>query len=329
MQWELQHVLADLLAERDDVHVLGEDLLDPYGGAFKITDGLSTRFPDRVWTTPVSEAAIVGIANGMALAGLRPIVEIMFGDFSTLIVDQLLNHAAKFERMYGGTVTCPVIVRTPMGGRRGYGPTHSQSLEKLFLGIPGLTVIAADPVHDQRFIWQRMIELAAPCLYVENKVLYGTRLPLIEAGRYGPFSLEASGGFFPTTRLRLGGPPDAAIVCYGGMVPAALEASRRLFERYEWVVDVVVPSALAPLDVDALVRALGSNYPIVVAEEGTLRSGFGAEVVAALADCRALAGRAIRRVAMPDTIVPNNSALERELLPDAGHIVDVLCTLIA
>ncbi len=245
MQWELQHVLSGLLAQREDVHVLGQDLLDPYGGAFKVTDGLSTRFPNRVWTTPVSEAATVGMANGMALAGLRPVVEIMFGDFSTLIVDQLLNHAAKFERMYGGTVRCPVIVRTPMGGHRGYGPTHSQSLEKLFLGIPGLTVVAADPVHDQRLIWQRMIELGALCLYVENKALYGTRLPLIEAGRWGPFTLEASTGFFPTTRFSLGGPPDAAIVCYGGMVPAVLEAARRLFERYEWVVDAVAERACA------------------------------------------------------------------------------------
>ena len=122
--------------------ILGEDVLDPYGGAFKVTRGLSTAFPERVQTTPISEAGIVGVAAGMALRGLRPVVEIMFGDFITLAADQLVNHAAKFRWMYNDQVRVPLVIRTPMGGRRGYGPTHSQTLEKLFLGVPGLKVLA-------------------------------------------------------------------------------------------------------------------------------------------------------------------------------------------
>jgi 2-oxoisovalerate dehydrogenase E1 component len=323
MLHEIRTALVSLFEERDDVHLLGEDVLDPYGGAFKVTSGLSTRFADRVWTTPVSEAAIVGVANGLALSGLRPIVEIMFGDFSMLAMDQIVNGATKFSRMYGGSVRCPVIIRTPMGGRRGYGPTHSQSLEKLFVGIPGLTVIAADPIHDQRYLWQRMFELEAPCLYVENKALYGTRLPRIEGDRLGPFRLTTGSGFFPITRLSLGTPVDAAIVCYGGMVLAALDAAKLIFESTEKIIDVVVVSCLAPLDIRELQNAVGSGYPLIVVEEGTKRGGFGSELVAALADYDA-AFRPIRRIAAPDTIVPSDSRLEQTILPGVDEIVRVV-----
>ena len=120
--------LHDAMTKDERVYIMGEDILDPYGGAFKVTKGLSTSFPERVITTPISEAGIVGVAAGMALRGLRPIVEIMFGDFFTLIADQLINHIAKFRWMYKDQVNVPIVIRAPMGGRRGYGPTHSQSL---------------------------------------------------------------------------------------------------------------------------------------------------------------------------------------------------------
>jgi pyruvate/2-oxoglutarate/acetoin dehydrogenase E1 component len=144
----LNHALHQALEADERVYILGEDILDPYGGAFKVSRGLSTKYPDRVLTTPISEAAIVGLASGMALKGLLPIVEIMFGDFVTLAADQLVNHAAKFRWMYNDQVRVPLVVRTPMGGRRGYGPTHSQSLEKMFMGIPGLKVVAPNTLGD-------------------------------------------------------------------------------------------------------------------------------------------------------------------------------------
>ena len=151
------------------IYVLGEDILDPYGGAFKVTRGLSTKFPERVLTTPISEAAIVGVANGMALRGLRPVAEIMFGDFVTLIADQLVNHAAKFRWMYNNNVHVPIVVRAPMGGRRGYGPTHSQSLEKMFLGIPGLKVVAPNTLGDPGRLLEAAIADDDPVLFVEHK----------------------------------------------------------------------------------------------------------------------------------------------------------------
>jgi len=139
----LNETLHELFASRDDVYLFGEDILDPYGGAFKVTHGLSDAYPDRVVTTPISEASLFGVAAGMALRGQRPILEIMFGDFIALGFDQVVNGISKFREMYDDQVTVPLVVRTPMGGRRGYGPTHSQSLEKLLLGIPNICVVAA------------------------------------------------------------------------------------------------------------------------------------------------------------------------------------------
>ena len=123
--------LENMLKDHGEVILYGEDLLDPYGGAFKATKGLSTKFPGRVLPTPISEAAIIGMAGGMASGGLLPIVEIMLGDFIMLGADQLLNHLVKYEWMYNNKHNVPVTIRTAMGGRRGYGPTHSQSIEPL------------------------------------------------------------------------------------------------------------------------------------------------------------------------------------------------------
>ena len=144
----LGDTLRHTLESDPRVVVLGEDILDPYGGAFKVTRGLSTDFPTRVRATPISEAAITGVSAGLALAGFRPIAEIMFGDFLPLCFDQIANHIAKYGAMYNGAATCPVVIRTPSGGGRGYGPTHSQSLEKHFLGVPHLRVVAGSLWHD-------------------------------------------------------------------------------------------------------------------------------------------------------------------------------------
>ena len=167
----LNEALHALFASRDDVHLLGEDILDPYGGAFKVTQGLSDAYPDRVLTTPISEASLFGVAAGMALRGQRPILEIMFGDFVTLGFDQVVNGISKFPEMYDDQVTVPLVVRTPMGGRRGYGPTHSQTLEKHFLGIPNLNVVSPSHVHDVRSILRHLVLAERrPSLLIEHKI---------------------------------------------------------------------------------------------------------------------------------------------------------------
>ena len=135
--------LIEVFERRDDVYLLGEDILDPYGGAFKVTPGLSTRWPDRVMHDAGQRGRRCSASpRGLALRGYRPIVEIMFGDFIALGFDQIVNGIAKFREMFDDQVTVPLVVRTPMGGGRGYGPTHSQSLEKFLLGVPGIMVVA-------------------------------------------------------------------------------------------------------------------------------------------------------------------------------------------
>src|SRR5574341_684060 len=169
----LNAALHRLFAEDERVVLIGEDVLDPYGGAFKVTRGLSTAYPERVLTAPVSEAGIVGVGAGMALRGLRPVVEIMFGDFLTLAADQLINHVAKFRWMYNEGVSLPLVVRTPMGGRRGYGPTHSQTLEKLFMGVPGLRLLAPTALGDPGGLLYNAARYSDdPTLFIENKLLY-------------------------------------------------------------------------------------------------------------------------------------------------------------
>jgi len=198
----LNQGLKKALADDPQAIILGEDILDPYGGSFKVTRGLSTQYPERVLTTPISEAGITGIAGGLALRGFHPVVEIMFGDFTTLIVDQVVNHLAKFHDMYHGQVSVPVVIRTPMGGRRGYGPTHSQTLEKLFLGVPGLRVLAPFHIENEEplglpgeLLYDAVTQAEGPTLFVENKLQYP--LKLLSSSDLSEYALE----IFPSATM--------------------------------------------------------------------------------------------------------------------------------
>jgi len=318
----LRDVLHRLM-EDPETFLIGEDLLDPYGGAFKASKGLSTKYPQRVLTTSISESALTGVAAGAALRGMRAIAEIMFGDFTTLSTDQLVNHAAKFTRMYGRELKVPLVLRTPMGGYRGYGPTHSQSLEKLFLGVPGLVVAAFSPVHDAGLIFDRMFELGAPAVYVENKLLYGQRMMAARDGRIGEFQARSSNGWFPTISLNLTGfdqEADVVILTYGGMVPFALDAARQLFIDEELSVEVHVLSLLSPLPQSEIDAILKRGRRFVTLEEGTLRGGWGAEMAARLHED---AQRPIRveRVGAMDTIIPGTESGEAWALPSLDRVV--------
>jgi len=320
-----------LFAERPDVVLIGEDLLDPYGGAFKVSAGLSTKWPDRVLTTPISEAAIVGVAGGMALRGLRPIVEIMFGDFTALACDQIVNHLSKFRAIYNGQVSCPVVIRTPMGGRRGYGPTHSQSLEKLFLGIPGLTVVAPSRHHELGEMLRRaVLETEDPVLFIENKLMYGQPHEPPRTGRIAEFAVRTMEGRYPTLTLSLNdfASPDLTLVTYGGMLPVAMEGALTLAMEHELFAEIVAPSQLSPLPAGELLAALGRSRRLVVAEEGTLTAGWGAEVVACLME-RADFHFASARVAAKDGIIPTSRALEDAVLPQPKDIVAAAVKLLS
>ena len=321
----LNAALAAALADDERVIVLGEDVADPYGGAFKVTAGLSTRFPDRVLTTPISEAGIVALATGMALRGFRPIAEIMFGDFLFLAGDQLVNHAAKYCAMFNQQVRVPLVVRAPMGGRRGYGPTHSQSLEKHFLGVPGLWVVAPHPLGDPGALLRQAIALDHPVLFVEHKLGYGEPVRDDVPDR-DTIRLADAAAPFPTVRLRPRGPADGLLLCYGGMVPLALRAADVLHEREQVHVELVVISQLSPTPASHLEAILADAAPsvVVTVEEAPAEGGWGAELIATierLRDARGLGAIAYRRVGAKNTPIPAARDLEDGVLPQVDDIV--------
>lgn len=330
----LNTALHRVVAADERVLILGEDILDPYGGAFKVTRGLSSAFPGRVLTAPVSEAGMVGVASGMALRGLRPVVEIMFGDFITLAADQLINHAAKFRWMYNNQVRLPLVVRAPMGGRRGYGPTHSQTLEKLFLGIPGLRVLApfnlAGPFAPGALLSWAILGQDDPVIFVENKVQY--LLPLLDNTALEDFEVRS-------VPLQVGGPqegpaahsltirgapaPTLTLAAYGYMAELARQAQLQLAYEHEIFSELVVMTQLAPFELSPLLESAGRTRRLLVIEEGTLSLGWGAEVAAQAVETLGPRLEALRRLAGASQPVPAAPALERAALPDAAGIVQL------
>jgi pyruvate/2-oxoglutarate/acetoin dehydrogenase E1 component len=267
---------------------------DPYGGAFKVTRGLSTKYPGRVLTSPISEASLVGIAAGMALRGLRPVVEIMFGDFLTLAADQITNHAAKFRWMYNDQCAYPCS-STPMGGR-GYGPTHSQTLEKYFLGVPGLQVLAPCALCSPglttasqtlpsgspgELLCRGILSTEDPILFIENKLLY--LQPVQDESSLSEFEVKIhpevdnntiSPYFTISLKRRLPQPDHNGLRFHG----RAARNHHQLAYEQENLLRVGYPHALGSCSIQPVLDSLKRTGQLLVVEEGTLTLGWGAEI---------------------------------------------------
>ncbi len=312
---ELNAALRECLETDERVVLIGEDILDPYGGAFKVTRGLSTDFPQRVRTTPISEGAIAGVSAGLALAGMRPIAEVMFGDFITLCYDQIVNHITKYEAMYNGKASCPVIFRVPSGGHRGYGPTHSQSLEKHFLGIPHLRVLAASLYHDPRAVLRDLLGQTTPALFVEHKLLYPQNF-----GR-PPGLIAVEDG----TTVCLSAVPredcTATVLAYGYQAVLAAQVVEQLAIEEEIFVELLVPLDLSPLDYGPIERSVGVTTSLVTVEEGTAGWSWGTEIAAVMSE--RMFGR-LRRpvgvVASARTVIPSSKTKESRMLVGTTQI---------
>ena len=317
----LNHALHQLMDYDQSVYVIGEDILDPYGGAFKVTKGLSDRFPDRVWSTPISEAGFVGMASGMALAGMSPIVELMFGDFVALASDQIVNTLAKLHFLSRGQARTNVVIRTPMGGGRGYGATHSQSLEKMFLGTPGIKVVAVSTVLDPgTLLYNAVAHDPNPVLFVENKLLYPERVRQSADGWMDDFELKVTGGLYPTATLNVAGGdvPDVTIICYGRTALMAMEAAKAIFVDREIVAEIVVVSQLSPLSMEGLSGSAARSGRVLALEEGTLEAGWASEIIARLVE-DGFRGQARRIGALPCPI-PSSRPLEDIVVPTVEFI---------
>ncbi len=315
--------LRDSMRQLNDIILLGEDIRDPYGGAFKVTKGLTTEFPDRILNTPISEAGIMGLAVGLAMGGIKPVVEIMFGDFVTLCFDQILNHAVKFSWMYAGQVQIPVLLRMPMGGGRGYGATHSQSLEKYLTGIPNLRVLALSKIHSANLLISNILKnINSPTVLIENKKMYGERLYIEENEKINIFYVIEKGGIFPVYKLTIDKDEiaDAVIITYGGSVDIAMEAARELMMQDELLVDIIVHTQISPVDMETMLEYIGECINIVSLEEGTLRNGWGAEIIAQLAE--KLEDKKYARIAALDCVIPCGVELESNVLPNKDKVVE-------
>jgi 2-oxoisovalerate dehydrogenase E1 component len=310
--------LRNAMVKDGRVLILGEDVEGPYGGAFKVTKDLSQLFPGRVINTPISEAAILGICNGLALRGMRPVCEFMFGDFILLAADQFVNHAAKFRYMYNDKVRVPVVIRTPMGGRRGYGGTHSQCLEKHLLGVPDTQVLALHHRYDPALIYETLLATVdRPTLVVENKTLYGERVSAIsQAG----FEWLHSNHLFPISYLRAFDAADVTFLCYGGMLLEVEKAVEILFQEYDVISEIVCPTQIYPLQADAIASTISSELVMII-EEGQRFCGLGAEIAMQLQEQRGAKGIRMRRVAAVEQVIPSCKPVELEFLPHAGTIV--------
>jgi 2-oxoisovalerate dehydrogenase E1 component len=320
----LNAALRDLLAGNGDVLLLGEDLHEPYGGAFKVTAGLSAEFPGRVISTPISEAGITGAGIGLALAGRRPIVEIMFADFLSLCMDQLYNHAVKFPGMFPDC-DVPLVLRTPCGGRRGYGPTHSQSPENLFVSVPGLTVVFGSHRHNVgQLLFDAVTRWPNPVVFLEHKLLYGEAQQPADYELVAADARDPAADLFPTLR-RGSEAPDVTLVSFGGMLPVVERAAALLADEEELSVEIVTPSLLAPCPRHTLMGVLAQRDRIAVVEESHHEFGVSAELLAALAEA-GFRGKVTRIGTAPVPIAAARS-LERDQLPDERAIVERVLAL--
>jgi acetoin:2,6-dichlorophenolindophenol oxidoreductase subunit beta len=301
--------LAEAMRADPDVFVIGEDVAE--GGPYTATAGLAEEFgTDRVLNTPISEAAICGVAVGAAQSGLRPVLEIMFIDFITLAFDQLVNQAAKAHFMSGGQLSVPLVVRTQGGaGQRG-GAQHAQSLEAWLTHVPGLKVVMPSRAADVPGLLASSIADPNPVVFVENKTLYFKREEVPDEPETVPIGSAKT--------LRAGS--DVTIVALSRLVGEALAAADRLAEE-GIEAEVIDPRTLVPLDLEAIVGSVRRTNRLVVAHEAVRHGGFGAEIAAEVAaEAFDFLDAPIARVGAPFTPVPLSPPLEDAYLPGRADV---------
>jgi pyruvate dehydrogenase E1 component beta subunit len=308
----LREALREEMQRDPRVFLLGEDIGRYWGGAFKVTDGLAQEFGDeRVRDTPISESAIVGTAVGAAITGMRPVAEIMFGDLAALAMDQICNQAAKIRYMFGGQVSCPLVVRTPFGAGVNIASHHSQSLESWFMHVPGLYVAAPSSPYDAKGLLKTAIRGSNPVFFCEHKLLYPIEGEVPEHEYLLPFGkadLKKEGA-------------DVTLVAISYMVHKALNAAA-LLQKEGIDVEVVDPRTLTPLDKATITGSVKKTGRLVIVSEDCRTGGVSAEIAALVAE-EALdyLDAPIKRVASPDTPIPFSPPLEQFIIPNEQSII--------
>ncbi len=314
----INEAIREEMRNDERVIVIGEDV-GQAGGVFKVTDGLQSEFgPDRVMDSPISEAGIVGLGVGAAMTGMRPIVEIMFGDFTALAMDQLVNQAAKAHYMSGGKLRVPIVVRTTMGAGRRMAAQHSQSLHAWFCHVPGLKVVIPSTPYDAKGLVKTAIRDNGPVIVFEEKMIYRQTGPVPPDDYALPFGLAD---------VKRAG-DDITLIATSRMVYVALDAAERL--KAEGIgAEVIDPRTLTPLDEETLVDSAKKTSRCIIIDEGYCRFGVTAEIASVVAKGAFYHLDApVERVGAMDVPVPFSPVLEDLTIPSVECIVELASKMV-
>ncbi len=307
----LKEALREEMARDETVFILGEDI-GKHGGTFKVTEGLLDEFgPERVLETPITESGFTGMAVGAALMGMRPVVEIMFADFVTIAMDQLVNNAAKMCYCYDGELSCPMVVRAPLGAGMRMGVHHSQSPEAWVSNVPGLKVVIPSTPADAKGLLKSAIRDNDPVIFFEHKMIYSTKGPVPDGDHLVPIGkadVKRSG-------------TDVTVVATSAMVLKALAAAEQL-AREGISVEVVDPRSLQPLDEETLVASAAKTGRVVVVCEAPAQYGPSAHIAAVIGNgAFGYLDMPVEQVTMPFVPVPFSPVLEDSVIPKEADIV--------
>ncbi len=298
------------MAEDKNIFLFGEDIGN-YGGAFGITRGLIEKYgPERVIDSPMSEQSIIGLGVGAALNGLKPIVELMFMDFITLCYDQIFNHAAIFSYLSGGELSVPLIIRTPYGGGRGYGATHSKTLAAPLMNVPGIKIVAPSNSEDAGGLLRAALKEKCPVIFMENKLLYGLKEEVDENKE-----IEIGKG-----RVAKSG-KDILIITFGKSVKDSVEIASEM-ENKGISVEVLDLITLKPLDLNLIIKEVQKIKKVIIVEEGYQTCGVASEIISVINEsCFYYLKCPVKRVCSLEVPIPCSPKLENLVMPSKERIL--------
>ena len=324
----LRQAIREEMARDPRVFCIGEDIgvEGGFGGAFTVTLGLSEEFGhERIMDTPISETGIAGVAIGSAMAGLRPIADVQYGDFLFCMMDQLVNQAAKMTYMSGGTVKVPMVMRAPIGSTR-RGAQHAQSLEAFFTHIPGLKVVAPATAYDAKGLLKSAVRDDNPVLMFEHKLLYGSKGPRSEVGALSPIGEVPEEEYLVPIGKGMVRREGTDVTLVGKLLTVyrVLAASERLAEE-GISAEVIDPRTLVPLDKELILQSVRKTGRLVIVEEDNLTGGWAGEIAAIAAEeAFFYLDAPIKRVSAPDTPPPFAPVMEAFYVPSEERIMEAV-----
>jgi pyruvate/2-oxoglutarate/acetoin dehydrogenase E1 component len=327
----LRQAIREEMARDPRVFCIGEDIgiKGGFGGAFTVTLGLSEEFGhDRVLDTPISEAGLTGVAIGAAMAGLRPIADVQYGDFLFCAMDQIANQAAKMTYMSGGTVKVPMVMRVPVGATS-RGAQHAQSLEAFFTHIPGLKAVAPATAYDAKGLLKSAVRDDNPVLVFEHKLLYGSKGPRSEKGAISPIGEVPEGEYLVPIGKGIVRREGTDVTIVGKLLTLyrALDAAEHLAQE-GIEAEVIDPRTLVPLDRELILESVRKTGRLVIVEEDNLTGGWAADIAAFVAEEAFFwLDAPIKRVSAPDTPVPFAPVMEQFYVPSAERVVEAVKAL--